>query len=119
MDILVIPIRIDPVAVSIGPFPLRWYALAYIAGLAGAWAYAYLLLRNDRLWGDTPRPSTESESISDLVLYVALGIVIGGRLGNVLFYDPGYYFAHPLEIVELWDGGIAFHGGLIGAVLAI
>lgn len=82
-------------------------------------AYAYLLLRNDRLWGDTPRPSTESESISDLVLYVALGIVIGGRLGNVLFYDPGYYFAHPLEIVELWDGGIAFHGGLIGAVLAI
>ncbi len=57
--------------------------------------------------------------MSNLVLYVALGIVVGGRLGNVLFYDPGYYFAHPLEIAELWDGGMAFHGGLIGAVLAI
>jgi len=108
---------IDPVAVNIGPFPIRWYALAYIASLAGGWFYAWLILRNDRLWGETPRPS--SESIADLVLYMALAIVIGGRLGNVLLYDPRYYFAHPLEIVELWDGGMAFHGGLVGALLAI
>jgi phosphatidylglycerol---prolipoprotein diacylglyceryl transferase len=118
MEIFVIPYPlIDPVAVSLGPLPIRWYALAYIGGLAGAWGYACLLLRSDRLWGGTPRPN--AESISDLVLYVALGIVLGGRLGNVLFYDPSYYFSHPVEIVELWDGGMAFHGGLIGAVLAI
>ena len=118
MQILVVPYpQIDPVAVHIGPFPLRWYALAYIGGLAGGWIYAYALLRNDRLWGNTPRPS--SESIADLVLYLALGIVVGGRLGDVFFYEPSYYLAHPFEIVRLWDGGMAFHGGLIGAVLAI
>ncbi len=118
MDIFVIPYPIvDPAAVHIGPFPLRWYALAYIGGLVGGWAKACLLLRNDRLWGATPRPSRQS--IADLVLYFALGIIVGGRLGEVLFYEPSYYFAHPLEIVQLWDGGMAFHGGLIGAALAI
>ena len=118
MAVFVIPYPlIDPVAVNIGPFPIRWYALAYIGGLVVGWGYAWAILRNDKLWGDTPRPSTKS--IADLVFYMALGIVIGGRLGNVLFYDPSYYFAHPLEIVELWDGGMAFHGRLIGALLAI
>ena len=118
MDLFVIPYPvIDPVAVNIGPFPIRWYALAYIGGLAGGWIYAWAILRNGRLWANTPRPSTES--IADLVLYLALGVVVGGRLGNVLFYDPSYYVAHPWEIVELWDGGMAFHGGLIGALLAI
>jgi phosphatidylglycerol:prolipoprotein diacylglycerol transferase len=118
MEILVIPYPvIDPVAVQIGPFSVRWYALAYVGGLAAGWFYAWLLLRNDRLWGDTPRPS--ANSISDLVLYVAIGIVVGGRLGDVLIYEPSYYLAHPLEIIELWNGGMAFHGGLIGAALAI
>jgi phosphatidylglycerol:prolipoprotein diacylglycerol transferase len=118
MNVLVIPYPIiDPVAVQIGPLPIRWYALAYIGGLGLGWIYAWLLLCNDRLWGDTPRPS--AKSISDLVLYVAIGIVIGGRLGDVLFYEPGYFLAHPLEIAQLWNGGMAFHGGLIGACLAI
>ncbi len=118
MALFVIPYPvIDPVAVHIGPFQIRWYALAYIGGLAGGWIYAWLLLRNKRLWGDTPRPG--AQSIADLVLYVALAIVIGGRLGQVLFYQPSYYFAHPLEIVQLWKGSMAFHGGLIGAALAI
>lgn len=118
MALFVIPYpQIDPVAVHIGPFPIRWYALAYIGGLVGGWLYACALLRNARLWGDTPRPTPES--IADLVLYLALGVVVGGRLGDVLLYEPSYYFAHPLDIVKLWDGGMAFHGGLIGAILAI
>ena len=118
MALFVIPYPvIDPVAFHVGPFPVRWYALAYVGGLAGGWLYARALIRNDRLWGDTPRP--RSESISDLVLYLAIAVVVGGRLGEVLFYDPRYYFAHPLEIIEPWKGGMAFHGGLIGAALAI
>jgi phosphatidylglycerol---prolipoprotein diacylglyceryl transferase len=108
---------IDPVAVYIGPFPIRWYALAYIGGLAGGWLYAWLLVRNDRLWGKTPRPT--AEAVGDLVLYSALAIVIGGRLGQVIFYEWSHYSAHPLEIFELWNGGMSFHGGLIAASLAI
>ncbi len=112
MDVFVIPYPIiDPAAVQIGPFPIRWYALAYIAGLGLGWICAWLLLCNDRLWGDTPRPS--AKSIADLVLYVAIGIVVGGRSGDVLFYEPSYFLAHPLEIAQLWNGGMAFHGGLI------
>jgi phosphatidylglycerol---prolipoprotein diacylglyceryl transferase len=118
MTVFVIPYPIiDPAAVHIGPLQIRWYALAYIGGLAGGWIYARLLLRNDRLWNGRPHPRTES--IADLVLYCALGIIIGGRLGDVLFYEPDHYFAHPLEILQLWNGGMAFHGGLIGAALAI
>lgn len=118
MTVFVIPYpHIDPVAVQIGPFPIRWYALAYIGALAGGWLYARLLVGNDRLWGGTPRP--DAASLGDLVLYCALGVVVGGRLGDVLFYDPRYFLAHPLDIFKLWDGGMAFHGGLIGVVLAI
>ena len=83
MTLFVIPYpQIDPVAVTIGPFPIRWYALAYIGGLAGGWLYGWMLVRNAKLWGDVPHPS--SESLADLVLYLALGVVIGGRLGNIL-----------------------------------
>jgi len=118
MEIFVIPYPvIDPVAVQIGPFPVRWYALAYIGGIGLGWIFARLLVSSDRLWGDTLRPN--AKSISDLALYVAIGIVVGGRLGDVLFYQPSYFFQHPLEIAQLWNGGMAFHGGLIGAFLAI
>ncbi|HZC56535.1 MAG TPA: prolipoprotein diacylglyceryl transferase [Xanthobacteraceae bacterium] len=118
MDLFVIPYPvIDPVAVNIGPFPIRWYALAYIGGLAGGWLYALLLVRSARLWDDTPRPT--ADTIGDLVLYSALAIVIGGRLGQVVFYEWSHYSAHPLEIFQLWQGGMSFHGGMIAAVLAM
>jgi phosphatidylglycerol---prolipoprotein diacylglyceryl transferase len=118
MPILVLPFpAIDPVAISIGPFAVRWYALAYIFGLLGGWGYAHALIRNDRLWSDIPRPNPDT--LMDLLLYIMVGTVIGGRLGQVLLYEPAYYAAHPLEIIEIWNGGMAFHGGLLGVLLAI
>jgi phosphatidylglycerol:prolipoprotein diacylglycerol transferase len=108
---------INPVLVTIGPLPIRWYALAYIAGLIFGWAYVRHLVGNAALWDGLPRPSVAS--IDDLIVYVAFGIIIGGRLGYVLFYNPGFYLAHPGEIVAVWKGGMSFHGGLVGAALAI
>jgi len=105
---------IDPTLVQIGPVAIRWYGLAYIAGLLLAWAYARALVRRDALWGGRPRPA--AESLDDLLLYAAFGVIFGGRLGHVLFYDPGHYLGHPLEIFALWQGGMAFHGGLLGAM---
>ncbi|MBY6240934.1 prolipoprotein diacylglyceryl transferase [Methylosinus sp. Sm6] len=115
---LVLPFpMIDPVLVEIGPVPIRWYALAYIAGLALGWACARRLVAADGLWSATPRPSPAS--LDDLLVYVALGVIIGGRLGHVLFYERAFYFAHPEEIVKTWKGGMAFHGGLIGAIVGM
>jgi phosphatidylglycerol---prolipoprotein diacylglyceryl transferase len=118
MPLLALPYPlINPVLVEIGPLAIRWYALAYIAGLIIGWALIRRALRNDALWGSAARPSVDS--VDDLLVYCALGVIIGGRLGNVLFYDPGYYFVHPIEILKLWEGGMAFHGGLIGALVGI
>ncbi|WP_036260008.1 prolipoprotein diacylglyceryl transferase [Methylocapsa aurea] len=108
---------IDPVLIALGPFPIRWYALAYIAGLVLGWAYARALVRRASLWGKAPRP--DLACIDDLLVYAALGVIIGGRLGYVLFYNPAYYFANPMEIAAVWKGGMAFHGGLAGTALAI
>jgi phosphatidylglycerol:prolipoprotein diacylglycerol transferase len=115
---LVLPFpMIDPVLVEIGPVPIRWYALAYIAGLALGWFYARRLAAADSLWGETPRPS--QASLDDLLVYVALGVIIGGRLGHVLFYGGDFYLSHPEEIVKTWKGGMAFHGGLVGAIVGM
>ena len=108
---------IDPVLVDIGPFPIRWYALAYVAGIVLGWFYMKRLCAADRLWGAVRHPTPVS--VDDLVVYVALGIVLGGRLGYVLFYNFSYYAAHPLEIVAAWNGGMAFHGGLIGTAIGM
>ncbi|MFZ0208801.1 MAG: prolipoprotein diacylglyceryl transferase [Roseiarcus sp.] len=108
---------INPILVQWGPLAIRWYALAYIVGLIAGWAVIRRVVADDSLWGGATRPSRDS--IDDLLVYCALGVVIGGRLGNVLFYDPGYYFSHPLEILKVWKGGMAFHGGLIGASVGI
>jgi len=118
MPLFLLPFpAINPVLVQLGPLAIRWYALAYIAGLLAGWWLIRRIVASDALWGGLKRPTPDS--IDDLLVYCALGVVIGGRLGNVLFYDPSYYFSHPLEIFKVWEGGMAFHGGLIGAAIGV
>jgi phosphatidylglycerol:prolipoprotein diacylglycerol transferase len=107
----------DPVLIQIGPFAIRWYALAYIVGILGGWLYARAVIRAEGLWNGKP-PLTVVD-FDDFVLWVTLGIVLGGRIGYVVFYNPGYFAAHPLEIVQLWKGGMSFHGGFLGCVAAV
>ncbi len=118
MPVFAIPFPvIDPVAVQLGPFAVKWYGLAYVAGLLGGWWYARRLVAAESLWGGLPRP--RPEELDDMLLWVALGVVLGGRIGFVLFYDLERYLAHPLEIVAIWQGGMSFHGGLLGATLGL
>jgi phosphatidylglycerol---prolipoprotein diacylglyceryl transferase len=118
MPLLALPLpAIDPIAIAIGPFAVRWYALAYIAGLIGGWLYARRLVLNESLWGDLKRPTTND--LDDLIVWVALGVVLGGRVGYILFYNFEAYLADPLEILAIWRGGMSFHGGFLGAILAI
>lgn len=106
---------IDPVLVHIGPLPIRWYALAYIFGLIGGWLMARFLCARPGLWGGRVIPSVAS--IDDLLLFSAIGAIVGGRLFQIVGYNWSYYTANPSEIVMLWKGGMAFHGGLIGVAL--
>jgi phosphatidylglycerol:prolipoprotein diacylglycerol transferase len=103
---------IDPVAIAIGPVAIRWYALAYIAGLLLGWRYCLCL-------ADRPPGLVRRRDVDDFLLWATLGVVIGGRLGYVLFYRPGYYLEQPLEALFLWHGGMSFHGGAIGVAVAI
>ena len=96
---------------------LRWYALAYIAGLLIGWRLVVALLRRPGLWPGGQPPMSPAQ-VEELLTWVILGVIIGGRLGFVLFYRPGYYLEHPAEILALWQGGMAFHGGLIGVAVA-
>jgi phosphatidylglycerol---prolipoprotein diacylglyceryl transferase len=107
----------DPVLISIGPFSIRWYALAYIVGILLGWVYARALIRAESLWGGTA-PLTILD-FDDFVLWVTLGIIVGGRTGYVLFYNLPHFAEHPAEIVQLWNGGMSFHGGFAGCVLAV
>jgi phosphatidylglycerol:prolipoprotein diacylglycerol transferase len=108
---------IDPVALELGPVVIRWYALAYVVGILLGWWLARRYVANAGLWGAVNRP-TEAQ-IDDFILWVTLGIILGGRLGFVVFYNPAFYAANPMEILKVWNGGMSFHGGLIGASLAI
>ena len=108
---------IDPVLISIGPFAIRWYALAYIFGILLGWLYARMLIRNESLWGGHA-PLTVTD-FDDYVVWVTLGIILGGRLGYVLFYNPAHFAAHPLEVFQVWSGGMSFHGGFAGCVAAV
>lgn len=108
---------IDPVIVQIGPFAIRWYAVAYIVGLVFATWYMKRLVSTPRLWGGQ-NPSMTAPQVDDFFIWSVLGVVLGGRLGYVLFYKPLFYLAHPLEIVRMWDGGMSFHGGFLGVVVA-
>jgi phosphatidylglycerol:prolipoprotein diacylglycerol transferase len=109
--------QIDPVLVRLGPFAIRWYALAYIAGILLGWLWARALIRNERYWGG-PAPLTVRD-FDDFVLWVTLGIILGGRIGYVLFYNPARFAADPLELFKLWTGGMSFHGGFTGCVIAV
>src|SRR5262245_55906906 len=118
MPLNVIPFpNIDPVLISLGPFAIRWYALAYIVGILGGWLYARAIVRSETLWGGKA-PLTVID-YDDFILWVTLGIILGGRIGYVLFYNAPYFLAHPLEIVQLWKGGMSFHGGFLGCVVAV
>jgi len=118
MPFLVLPFpAFDPVLVSIGPFAIRWYALGYIFGILLGWLYARALIRAKELWGG--RSALGLEDIDDFILWVTLGIIFGGRLGYVMFYNPAHFAAHPLEILQLWTGGMSFHGGFLGCVAAV
>jgi phosphatidylglycerol:prolipoprotein diacylglycerol transferase len=118
MSLLVLPFpAIDPVAIAIGPIAIRWYALAYVVGLLGGWFYARRLAARNELW--TPLRQPSPADIDDLIVWVAFGVVLGGRLGYVLFYNLETYLAHPAEILAVWHGGMSFHGGFLGAILAI
>jgi phosphatidylglycerol:prolipoprotein diacylglycerol transferase len=123
MPLLVIPYpQFDPVLVHLGPLAIRWYALAYIVGILAGWVYARAVIRNDRLWGGNSSknsvPFTVAE-FDDFLLWVTLGIILGGRIGYVLFYNLPLFAAHPQEIFELWNGGMSFHGGFTGCVVAV
>jgi phosphatidylglycerol:prolipoprotein diacylglycerol transferase len=108
---------IDPVAISIGPLAIRWYALAYISGIVLGWIYARGLISNAKLWGG-PAPLNVVD-FDDFVLWVTLGIILGGRTGYVLFYNLPLFIEHPLAILKLWEGGMSFHGGFLGCVAAV
>jgi len=109
--------EIDPIAISIGPIAIRWYALAYIAGIVFGWLYARSLVKNERLWGG-PAPITLLQ-LDDFILWVTIGIIVGGRTGYVLFYNPAFFAQHPAQIFVLWNGGMSFHGGFLGCVAAV
>ncbi|MCP3447485.1 prolipoprotein diacylglyceryl transferase [Bradyrhizobium sp. CCGUVB14] len=107
----------SPVAVAIGPFAIRWYALGYICGITFGWFYARALIKKDRLWaGASPISLTQ---IDDFILWVTLGIIVGGRTGYVLFYNLPFFIEHPSAIFKLWEGGMSFHGGFLGCVVAV
>jgi len=118
---LVLPVipfpAINPVLIHIGPLAVRWYALAYIVGIVAGWFYARAIISSERLWGG-PAPFTVVD-FDDFVIWITLGIVLGGRTGYVLFYNLPYFTSHPVQIIELWNGGMSFHGGVIGCIVAI
>jgi len=108
----------DPVALHIwGPIVIRWYALAYIAGIILGWRYMVALVKRPRLW-EFRGPAVTPLQIDDLILWVTLGVIVGGRLGHVIFYTPSIIWQEPVEILKTWKGGMSFHGGAIGVIVA-
>ena len=100
---------LDPVAFSIGPLQIRWYALAYMAGFILGWRYCLYLARQNPS-GPVP------EFYDEFLTWAVVGTILGGRIGYILFYQPDYYFSHPLDMLEVWHGGMSFHGGLLGVM---
>jgi len=106
-----------PVLIQVGPIAIRWYGLAYVAGILLGWLYARAIVRSQRLWGgQTPMTPLD---IDDFVLWASLGVILGGRIGYVLFYNPAHFVSYPVEIIQPWNGGMSFHGGFSGVVVAV
>ena len=108
--------NIDPFVFQIGGFGLRWYALAYIVGLILGWRYVMMLTARERLWANNT-PPFKPEAAEALLFMLTFGVILGGRLGYVLFYNFSYYLSNPLDILKTWEGGMSFHGGFLGVVI--
>ncbi|SFW10664.1 prolipoprotein diacylglyceryl transferase [Nitrosovibrio sp. Nv17] len=105
--------QFDPIAVAVGPLAVRWYGLMYLVGFA-----LFVLLGRRRIRA-RPEGAFTSAMLDDMLFYGVLGVVLGGRLGHILFYQPGYYLDHPLEVFAVWQGGMSFHGGFLGVIAAM
>jgi phosphatidylglycerol:prolipoprotein diacylglycerol transferase len=110
--------NIDPVLLTIGPLAIHWYGIGYIVGILFAWWYARRLASNPTLWPGGTLPM-KPDDIDDFVVWAAIGVVLGGRTGYILFYDLPRYLANPLDVFAVWQGGMSFHGGLLGVLLAM
>ena len=123
-DYLLLPLAalpfpdIDPVIVQIGPLAIHWYGAAYIVGILFAWWYAGRLIRNKKLWANGVAPMKPAD-LDDFIIWAAIGVVLGGRVGYILFYDLARYIENPLDIFAVWQGGMSFHGGFAGTTLAM
>lgn len=102
---------IDPIAIRLGPLAIHWYGIMYIIGFVGGWWLGVQRAGQGAGW--------QKHEVSDLLVYVALGIILGGRLGYIVFYNLGHYLANPLEVLKIWQGGMSFHGGLLGVLVAM
>ena len=112
------PYQFDIASWHFGPLGVRWYALAYIVGITLGWRYCVRLVKTPMLWG-ARAPTATPTQLDDLVLWLTLGTVVGGRLGSMIFYSSHELFTHPLVVFEIWNGGMSFHGGMIGVIVAI
>ena len=108
----------DPVLIHIGPLAIRWYALAYIAGILLGWWYCARLVKRTDLWAPAA-PPISARQIDDLVLWITVGVIVGGRAGSVLFYGGDTYAKNPLDVFAIWKGGMSFHGGFLGVTIAL
>ncbi len=118
MTILALPFpMIDPVLVQIGPLAIRWYALAYIAGLVLGWLIGRALVARAALWGGAS--PMKPQDLDDALFWATLGVILGGRIGYVLFYNLPFFLQNPMEIIAVWRGGMSFHGGLAGTIIAL
>lgn len=109
---------IDPVIVQVGPIGIHWYGVGYIVGILFSWWYTRRLIGQFRLWAHGVPPMRLAD-LDDFLVWAAIGIVVGGRIGYVLFYDFSRFAAHPQDIIALWQGGMSFHGGMLGTILAM